>query len=285
MVSDGGYGPFVFVQDLPDIDWSSQGGYGVQLDMSAMPTSLSGLVDIFEKLVEAGWAGSGGRWTIQQQVRNWHGAGANSLVRALMSRESRYSGLAQIHGTEVLCYQDAHADERGFYTLTAQIDAHAAESVWWCEVSLQLYGVPLDPAGVENLASVLGVDAGLYFRPRGTRSVERRHFSLDEVPLEPKGFVLADDGPRDASHSGWACGLIVDNPFAVTNGGSPNGRPEWLPANLGESQLLICALRDWHPVDQGVRHYQLQRCEWAWGAEVLVFRPVVHWTEPRRVAP
>jgi hypothetical protein len=271
----GDFGNFVFVQNMPDIDWAAGGGTGVHLDMSFTPGDTEGLIDVLHRLVDAGWATGRGRWNIQQASRNWHGAGVASLVDAMRGWRERYDGVEPIHHTEQLCWQDVRAEGSGFYTLTAGIDGHERRHVWHCDVSMQLHGVPLDPEPVRNFASLLGAREPHYFRARSTASVERHHLR-DEEALDPLGYVIFDQ-PDDPEHPEWVCGLIIENPWALERFGSRSKLPEWLPGHVEESELLICALAQYHPVGYAVGAYRFRWCEWAWTSDALVFHPVADW--------
>lgn len=274
LTSRGDFGQFVFVQDMPDIDWTAGGGNGVHIDMSCAAGDAEGLIDMLHGLVDAGWATSHGRWNIQQASRNWHGAGVASLVNAIRGWRERYDGVEPIHHTEQLCWQDARG-EGTFYTLTAGIDGHERRQVWDCDVSLQLQGVPMDPEPVRNFASLLGVHEQRYFRARSGRSIERQHLRGEE-PLVPRGYVVFDQ-PDDTDDPEWVCGLIIENPWFGERYESRSELPEWLPGRVDASELLICALGQYHPVGFPVSDYRFRWCEWAWTSDALVFHPVADW--------
>jgi hypothetical protein len=274
LTSGGGFGQFVFVQNMPDIDWTAGGGSGVHIDMSCSPGDAEELIDMLQGLADAGWATSRGRWSIQQASRNWHGAGVASLVAAIRGWRERYDGVRPIHHTEELGWQDARG-AGAFYTLIAGIAAHEERQVWNCDASLQLQGVPLDPEPVRNFASILGVHDQRYFRALRGRSVERQHLRGEEA-LVPHGYVVFDQ-PDDADDPEWVCGLIVDNPWFGARYESRSELPEWLPGYVDGSELLICALGQYHPVGFPVGEYRFRWCEWAWTSDALVFHPVADW--------
>jgi hypothetical protein len=275
LTSSGDFGQFVFVQNMPDIDWTAGGGSGVHIDMSFAPGTAEGLIDVLHKLVDAGWATGRGRWNIQQASRNWHGAGVASLVDAIRGWRERYEGIEPIHHTEQLCWQDTRGEGLAFYTLTAGIDGHERRQVWQCDVSLQLQGVPLNPEPVRNFASLLGVHEQRYFRARSGASVERHHLRGEEA-LEPLGYVVYDQ-PNDPEDPEWVCGVIVRNPWFAGRYESRSELPEWLPGHVDSSELLICALGQYHPVGFPVDEYRFRWCEWAWTSDALVFHPVADW--------
>jgi hypothetical protein len=135
--------------------------------------------------------------------------------------------------------------------------------------------VPLDPEPVRNLASILGVHEQRYFRARSSSSVERHHLRSEE-PLVPRGYVVFDQ-PDDVDDPEWVCGLIVDNPWFAGRFTSRSELPDWLPGHVDGSELLICALGQYHPVGFPIGEYRFRWCEWAWTSDALVFHPVADW--------
>lgn len=272
----GDFGQFVFVQNMPDIDWTAGSANGVHIDMSATPGDAEGLISMLQRLADAGWASGRGRWNIQQASRNWHGAGVSSLVEAIRGWRERYDGVQPIHHTEQLCWQDVRGETHAFYTLIAGIAAHEPRRVWECDLSLQLQGVPLDSEPVRNLASMLDCRDQCFFRPRTRASVERQHLRGLER-LNPLGYVVFDQ-PDDKEDPEWVCGLVVENPWYAERYESRVELPEWVPGHVPDSELLICALGQYHPVGYEVGEYRFRWCEWAWTSDALIVHPVADWT-------
>lgn len=270
----GSFGQFVFVQDIPDIDWVPGSGAGVSVDLSCQAESQEALLACLSRLGEAGWLTSQGRWNIQQATRNWHGIGPTSLAEAIAGWVDRYHDLEQIHHTEQLCYQDTC--EGGFFTLTVDIAASEPRRVWHCDLSLQLSGVPLDSTPIRQLAALLQVSHPLYFRPRNDRAVTRHGLQRDAIAVDPVGFVVVDDD-TDPRTREWVCGIVVANPFELSQYSSRTQQPEWLPGHVDNSELLICALRQWHPHSYAVAGYRLTSCEWTWTSDAMVFRGTADW--------
>jgi Restriction endonuclease len=270
----GGFGQFVFVQEVPDIDWVPGGGTGVSIDMSSSVGSQDELLTCLAELTESGWLTPHGRWNIQQATRNWHGIGPETLAEEITGWERRYDSAGPIHHTEQLCYQDTC--EGGFFTLTADITAAEPRELWHCELSAQLSGVPLDQAPLRQLAALLRASHPLYFRPRGERAVTRHALYADNLTVVPAGLVVFDDA-ADPTFPAWVCGIVTANPFALPRGSSESGQPDWIPGDLGESEMLICALRQYHPLSHPVAGYRLTSCEWVWTSDSLVIRATADW--------
>ena len=180
----GEFGQFVFVRELPDIDWVPGSGFGVTLDLAAAPTDQAGLLELLGGLSSMGWISEKSRWSIQQAEDTWHGSGADRFASVLADWRARYSGQNEIHHTEEFAYFDL-CDHLGFYTLTGQIAAHEPRIVWRASLSFQLSGVPIDPVPLQHLAQRLNERSAAYFRPRNADSVSRHHVRRsDGVPLD-----------------------------------------------------------------------------------------------------
>jgi hypothetical protein len=250
----GGFGQFVFVQEVPDIDWVPGGGTGVSIDMSSSVGSQDEFLSCLAELTEAGWLTPHGRWNIQQAARNWHGIGPGALAEEITAWQRRYDSAGPIHHTEQLCYQDTC--EGGFFTLTADITAGEPREIWHCELSAQLSGVPLDQAPLRQLAVLLQASHPLYFRPRREQAVTRHALYTENLTVTPTGLIIFDDTTHPAIQT-WVCGIIIVNPFARPQDSPEPGQPNWIPGDLGESEMLICALRQYHPLDHPVIGYRL----------------------------
>jgi hypothetical protein len=273
----GDFGQFVFVTELPDIDWVPASGAGVSVDI---PISLSGeadLVAIVNRLSDMGWTTDNARWSIQQATTNWHGLGGQSFVDALADWANRYKPLKVIHHSEELCYFDVC--DGGFYSLTANIAASKPRIVRHADLSFQLTGIPLDMEPLSQLCHTFEIDAPVYFRPRETASVSRDREPSSERPMvEPVAFIVdanniwEDDAEDDES----VAGIVVRN---------PNYRRrvlDWLPEMLTGSEFLVCDLKSWHELGAIKSTYRLCSCESAWTSDALVVRPRVDWDDEDR---
>jgi hypothetical protein len=277
----GNFGEFTFVRELPDIDWVPGSGFGVTLDMATPVTDEKGLIGLIHELSDLGWITEKSRWSIQQSEDTWHGAGADVFVEVLTNWKTRYQG-RQIHHTEEFCYVDM-CDDLGFYTLTGQVAAHSPRIVWRTSLSFQLSGIPIDPTPLRHLAQLFESGTSVYSRPRNNDSVTRHHVGRtgDSVRLDVVGFVVEDDeGAIRADEREWAVGVVAKNPYRRL----PRSRrtfPEWWPGMVRESELIVCTLRNHHPLKRPKRTYRLWSCESALTSDALVFVPIADWDEPR----
>jgi len=275
--SGGDFGQFVFVRELPDIDWVPGSGFGVTLDLAAAPTDQAGLLELLSELSSMGWISEKSRWSIQQAEDTWHGAGADRFASVLADWKARFSGLKSIHHTEEFAYFDL-CDHLGFYTLAGQVAAHDPRIVWRASLSFQLSGVPIDPAPLQHLAQRLNERSAAYFRPRNSDSVSRYHVHhSDGIPLDVVGFVVENDEYETNPHDReWAVGVIAKNPFP-RKAGARRTTPEWWPDMAADSELIVCSLRSWHPLRNPKKTYRLWSCESAWTSDALVFNPIADW--------
>ncbi|HEX5406287.1 MAG TPA: restriction endonuclease [Pseudonocardiaceae bacterium] len=88
LTTAGGFGQFVYAQDLVDIDWVPGSGNGVSLDMSLSPYTADGIVDVLSELDRIGWVTVKPRRSIQQSTANWHGVGVQDFITALRDWKS-----------------------------------------------------------------------------------------------------------------------------------------------------------------------------------------------------
>jgi Restriction endonuclease len=270
LATGGEFGQFVYVQDLPDIDWVPGSGNGVSLDMSIGPHTAEGIVDFLYELYRMGWVTERPRWSIQQSSANWHGIGAQSFVTALREWEKRTQNMPDAHHTEEVAYYDTCTG--GYFSLTASIAHHASRVVYRCDLSFQLVGVPLDANPILHLHEVLDVSEPSYFRPRDEPSVTRhRRYEADAVLLEPVGYLVT---PKTmGEEEDWVTGIVAINPYRDGDKNNPEG---W-PARVAQSELLVCDLRSHHPLDAPRDGYKLFGWETTRTSNALVARVVADW--------
>jgi Restriction endonuclease len=283
----GDFGEFTFVQELPDIDWNWPDGRGVTLDMPVPVYDQGGILDLLHHLSNMGWASDDARWSIQQSSTNWHGLGARDFAEALKDWKGRYKGI-RTHHSEEFCYFDKCED--GFYCLTSNLAAHKVRAASYTMLSFQLAGVPLDAAAYRELSRTFDVGYQCYFRPMKRRSVKRRWHLTDpyRLMLEPVALIVERDEVFNYKRE-WVRGLAAKNPFFKPGSTLAEREPGWMPSHVFDSELLICALRSWHPLDDHPHRYQLCGCESARTADAVIVRPIADWLddddEPRGEVP
>jgi hypothetical protein len=275
----GNFGLFVFVQELPDIDWVPTAGKGVALDLPLPVSSQDELIRLMQELSTMGWGSGSARWTIQQSVANWHGIGGRSFVDAITRWADRYGDFDSVHHTEDFYYQDTC--DGGHYTLMADVAASSMRSVRHCNLSLQLIGIPVYSEPIRHLCDTFGLEETVYFRPLTEKSVTRRRVQPSEqMPLNAVAFITeAEDALGD--HAEWATGVVVENPYYDRGRFRPAAQvPEAWPAAVIGSELLVCDLRSYHPLKSPRNSYHLWGWEWTWTSDALVVRFIADWDDP-----
>jgi hypothetical protein len=277
-ISAGGrFGEFTFAQELPDTDWVPGEGRSVALDIAVPVFDERGIVTLLHHLSDMGWATGSARWSIQQTATNWHGIGTNDFAEALQGWRARYKGI-DTHHSEEFCYFDKC--DGGFYSLTAKVSAYDDRSASYAALSFQLTGIPLDSDPLKELCRRFDVSEPCYFRPLKRKSVVRR-WNLPGpfcIPLEPVAFIVERDNVFGDKRD-WVRGLVAKNPFYLPD--SPlNARvPDWIPAHVFNSEVLICDLRSWHLLSGPKQRYELWGCESARTADAVIVHPIAEWPD------
>ena len=273
----GGFGQFVYAQELPDIDWQPGEGRGVALDMQVTVYDQAGIIALIGYLSDMGWTSDSACWSIQQMSTNWAGLGASEFAGTLSDWQERYKGIP-IHHSEEFCYFDKC--DGGFYTLTSNIAAHENRSAHYAMLSFQLIGIPLDSEPFRQLARTFDVGHSLYFRPMRRRSVKRRWNIPVEyrVPLVPVAFIVNRDSFFNDGEE-WVSGIVGSNPFYRPDSTLAERVPRWLPSYVFESELLISSLRSWHPLSKPKGRYYFWGCESARTAEAVIVQAVAEWLD------
>jgi len=270
----GDFGQFVFALDLPDIDWAYGASGGVDLDIPLGQRSEEDLIGLLAALGEIGFVSTRGQWSIQQSTGNWHGFGTAGLAAAVRDWSDRYAALNEIHHTEQVVYQDVC--EGGFYVLAADISAGPERAVLHSELSLQLEGTPVAGTALEDLFEVVRAEPPLFLRSRHEPSLVRHGLRRESRTVLDVSAYVVQTGPANDEDEDWVRGIVVSNPFAGRREARAEG-PEWWPPHLADSEMLICSLRSWHPLDEPRAGYRLERAEWAETAEALALRFVANW--------
>jgi hypothetical protein len=274
----GDFGQFVFIQDLPDIDWVPGSGRGVAAEIALTVWSEGELIDVLRQLSDMGWATPEARWSIQQSTTNWHGGGAKAFARVLADWSTRYEGI-ETHHSEEFCYFDTC--DGGFYTLTANLSAHKSRQVHHAHLSFEFTGIPLDTEPLRQLCDSLKVTEPVYFRPRADESVTRTEPPAGELPrLTPVAFVVKPNAlGSDPNGADWVAGIVVENPYRRARDAARHAPPDWVPRMVEDSAYLICDLRSWHQFVNAKSTYRLWYFETAWTSNALVVRAVADWDD------
>lgn len=294
---DGGFGQFVFAQQVPDIDWVSGAGVGITLDIAPEAFTERSVLDLIDMLARLGWATRDARWSLQQSRRTWHGLGVAAFVETLPKWKERADS-PESHHSEELCYLDRC--DGGFYTVTATIGAHKTRRAFPVNLSFQLQGVPLDASPLMQLCAAVGVHDPVYFRALDGRSVRRDHISVRRRPVVPLAYVVESDDLFDGTdrqrlsidyqldgdpiegavarrpHE-FVTGIVIANPFRAGDGAPAAVEPPGDLRQLKSSGYLICPLVHHHPVDFEPVTYRMRSLEHARTTDALVCVAAVDW--------
>lgn len=285
ITGEGEFGPLLFAQDLPDIDWAAGEGAGVSLDLRVPAATRGDFAYVMDLIRRCIGVTSAARYSIQQSTVCWHGAGSAQFLDALDRWKERYEAVGgRLHESEEVSYFDLC--EGGFFTLYAQVGTDDSGRVHLAQFSAQLAGIPLDTAPWRELAHTLDLEDQAYFRPKGRKSVSRiTHWALGNVPLEPVAFLRL--GAED-----WINGIVARNPFHKGHASRKMPTPqddevlsaldEVLTA-LQDVEFLVCGLASYHQVGaSGHRRYDLRILEAARSSDVTIVHAVADWDEPGR---
>lgn len=278
ITSGGRFGKFAFLPEMPDIDWTAGGGFGVSADFTVPIWDQNEFFGLMMQLSKLGWLTDQASWSIQQATTNWHGFGARTLYEALQAWRDRYNNL-DMHHTEELCYFDTFDD--GWYTLTAAISADETRIIRHADFSFQLVGIPLDQKPLHELCERIGVPFPVSFRPKNEKSVSRgRPRPAEKLPIvHPIAYVIETSDSDIPGDEEWVVGIVIENPFLTSSKFNRNKIPEWVPDMLSDSQYLVCRLGSWHTADNMKPLYELREIESSWSSDALVVHPVADWPD------
>jgi len=292
-VSSGGFNGLVFASDLPDVDWVTSSGNGVVIDMGIAAYDIGELTGVLRDLLEMRWtkrpeymSERPPAWSLHQTGTTWHGFGSKEFVAALKSWRARYREMkCSPHDSEEFVYVDRC--RLGLFTLTGQISADSRRLVRHAILSFQLSGIPIDADVLRRLSRAF--DSNAFFRTLSTPAIARRHFHrLDLTDDVIRALIVQSIDRED-----WVVGLVVVNPFQRAGVAWSKGRssssvdlevqdPPW---QLAESDVLVCDLNQWHPLDRELTSYQLRTVEWTNTSEATVVRAVGDWHDKSRRDP
>ncbi|WP_165547448.1 restriction endonuclease [Kribbella sindirgiensis] len=269
----------LFAQYLADIDWVPAAGHGVTLDVTPAARNERELLGLLTMLANLGWVTSSASWSISQSTMSWHGIGPDAFAAELLRWKER-ARTPGAHHSEEISYFDRC--DGGFYTLTANMAASRSRTTIAPSLSFQLQGIPLDTGPLLQLCRSAGIHHGVYFRPRDERSVRRHRGAAPlATDVNPICLIISPASGPQLKFDHWVTGMVIANPFHQVKGPS---LPMDIPAQIGESEQLVCSLAHHHPNDGRQLAYHLDHIEDTSTSNAIVIRPVVDWTEPDRPA-
>jgi hypothetical protein len=277
VVSEGPSGHEVYVESIPDVDWTAAQGRGVGLDASLPVATVSDLVRALVMLERAGWISGAGRFAIHQPDLAWHGVGAFGFVNALQRQAERHRLRRRWHNEEYAVYFDHCPNGSGLYTLTSRVWTHRGRLVDTV-LSVQLPGVPVDATRIRLLLESLGLDElGDFWPLEGHARARSWQLNEGDAPLHVAAWL------RDVTDEEWVRGIVTDNP--LFRDAPVAGKTPAVPAILQRSDRLVCSLRSWHRATDAVGPYSVIRIEQAWTGTAQVISIGADWAAPESEPP
>jgi hypothetical protein len=283
----GEFGSAAFTRHLPDIDWRTSPGAGVNFDLRISLESRSDLPKLFEAIHQTLGLTSRGCWTIVQSSTTWFGTGASNLVASLGRWDERYRAFPRrrFHNAEEATYVDE--TQEGYYTLCVYVQATERGHIRSTDLSVQLPGVPLDTQRLRSLAEKFGAGDTLYFRPLGEKSVFYAYGTPlggppeDVIKVKPVARAVDEEGDEQ-----WVTGVVVRNPWfrkrpppATEDDDPALDRQRDVMMALSRFELLPCYMGQHHEPDDIVDYYYIRFVEASWTSDVMMIRAVVDWNE------
>lgn len=275
-----------YALEIPDSGWGTVGGEGARLSIELTLNSINDLRNIVGYLHPKFGLSSSGMFSIQQSESCWYGVGVQSFLHAVENWPQRYarSQSKRFHHSEEIVYFDQFRD--GWIELSSQqrIDfesrrATPASFLHHSELVIQLPGVPVDTSPFLKLCRYTRNSWARfeYIGQRWTSAVRLKK----PVVLKIVGTVVNRELLRkdNAPQERIVKGIIARNPFY---------RKKVLPKELlksdisplhelSETELVVCALRDWHDESDIVDRYVLQGFEVTVGGVGHIIRPFGTW--------
>jgi hypothetical protein len=112
----------------------------------------------------------------------------------------------------------------------------------------------------------------------------RRHRGATPLATDVKPIhLITSPAPEpQVKFDHWVTGMVIANPFHRAKRSS---LPYDIPAQMSESEHLVCSLAHHHPLDGRELVYYLDHIEDTSTSDAVVIRPVVDWTEPSPPSP
>src|SRR5712691_4949084 len=209
----------------------------LQLQISEI-ADLHRALDLLKKHI--GLSGQGS-FAIHQSNVGWFGFGFETFLSAVREQKARYSELNwnSYHHSEELAYL-ARLDNGGLMCLSSRQGVGRGDYLQSSRVEVYFPGIPVDMSSVRHLCRrTKNQEAQLEVAGKDPLRTLRFH---PRVRVEPVAAVVSDSGGDQCTS-----GLVVKNPFL--NSAVPSDEED----SVGEvqrmipsSELLFCALRNWH---------------------------------------
>ncbi len=214
-----------------------------------------------------------GSFAIHQGAAGWFGFGVENFITAVEAQESRYAELKwdRYHHSEELGFVD-RLERGGLFGLSLRQSTGGDKNLYTSEVEVLLPGLPVDMDGIKRFCDLTRRTEEATLEIVNEDPVKTQHFT-PRVQAEPVATIVSDSSGQQ-----WVSGLVIKNPFyrkAVRLAESTSLDQPF--SRLREQELLLCALRSWHKVDDRLPRYELLFAEGCWIAHYATFWIVCDW--------
>jgi Holliday junction resolvase len=286
--SRSGFGSPFYALQIPDTGWGTVGGEGARLSIELALNSVRDLRNIIGYLHQKFGLSNKGMFSIQQSGSCWYGAGAENFLHAVDHWRQRYaqSQSKTFHHSEECVYFDQFRN--GWIQLSSQqrIDLESRRAPYATflhrsDLVIQLPGLPVELSPFLKLCKYTNNDWAHFEHVGGRLTVRlrlKKHIALAVVGTAISKESLSG-GSRSQQHI--VVGVVARNSF-YRKKSLPREllRPDVPPLDgLNETELLVCALRDWHDDGDIVDRYSLQGFELTVAGVGLVIRPFGTWNK------
>lgn len=279
----GNFGGVFYALDIPDPGWGNLDNEGARLSIEVTPNSIRDLRDTIGHIHQKFGLSSRGGFVVRQSKTCWYGFGIENFLDQVEGWQDRYSrsGAGIFHHSEEAIYFDRF--KNGWIEISLQhrlkwSGSSSASQLDRCGIVIQLPGLPVDMTPYVRLCERTGNEFA-YFEHVAKRQTASLRLKKP-IALTVKGIILNKGrAPADGEQGQIAVGVVAENPFfqnqsfpeEILNADAFNFR------DLIDTEILLCALRDWHDISKVVDQYFLQGFDFTTGGTGQIVRPFGTW--------
>jgi Holliday junction resolvase len=279
-----GFAGAIYALEIPDTGWGSFAGEGARLSIQLALSSIPELRNVLGYLHKKFGLSRNGVFSIQQTECCWQGSGAEEFASAVHNWKDRYkkSSSKRLHHSEEVRYFDQIRN--GWVELSAQqrvwVEQSREAMLHQSELVIQMPGIPVDASPFVKLCQYVG-NEWAEFQYFSHRMTVRKRLKRT-LPIKMVGRITrkADNDEGLPLKCPVVVGVIGRNPFYKRKSLPDELEASEIPlAELAETELLICSLRDWHDDGDLVDRYDLQGIEATVGGCGAILRPFGTWNK------
>jgi Restriction endonuclease len=272
MRSDTQHIDFVFSNEL--LDCMGRRGdslFSLELDLGIRKSDdLHRVLGLLKRYL--GLSGQGS-FAIHQGRVGWFGFGFQSFLSAVRNQSERYNELKwdHYHHSEELAYVD-RLDFGGLMCLSSRQSVGQGDYLHSTRVEIYFPGIPVEISAIQELCKrTENSEAQL-------ETIKRNPFKMlrfqTGLKVEPVAVIVSNTGDGK-----YASGLVVRNPFLnQTVPSDEDYSVRDLQRIMSGSELLFCALRNWHQPEIQMDRYELRSAEGCWIEHYYAMHLVCDWT-------